>query len=121
MPLEIKGLRGKALKAAANLDRLNQAYDAFNEAAPAHAADVEGLTPQIAALQDDLTFATQTLGNSVAGSNNGAGQEKAKEQSGQQQDVKDSDAQKTTAEAIVGQQAPSTLVQGDQRTFDRMG
>lgn len=72
MPLEIRGLKGKALKAAANLDRINQAYDAFNEAAPAHAADVEGLTPQIAALQDDLTFATQVLGNSVAGSSAGA-------------------------------------------------
>lgn len=72
MPLEIRGLKGKALKAAANLDRINQAYDAFNEAAPAHAADVEGLTPQIAALQDDLTFATQVLGNSVAGSGAGA-------------------------------------------------
>lgn len=68
MALELKGLRGKALKAAGHLDRLNAAYDAFNEAAPAHAADVEGLTPQITALQDDLAFATQILGNSVNGS-----------------------------------------------------
>lgn len=65
--MELKGLRGKALSAAANIDRLNRAYDKFNEAAPAHAADVEGLTPQITALGDDLTFAAQTLGNSLAG------------------------------------------------------
>lgn len=67
MPLELKGLKGKAIKAAANLDRLNQAYDAFNAAAPLHAADVEALTPQITALEDDLTFASQVLGNSVNG------------------------------------------------------
>lgn len=66
MPLELKGLKGKAIKAAANLDRLNQAYDAFNAAAPLHAADVEALTPQITALEDDLTFASQVLGNSVS-------------------------------------------------------
>ena len=68
MALVITGLRAKALKAAGHLDRLNQAYDKFNEAAPAHAADVEGLTPQIQALGEDLQFATQTLGNSVNGS-----------------------------------------------------
>lgn len=73
MALELKGLRGKALKAAGHIDRLNHAYDAFNEAAPAHAADVEGLTPQITALQDDLAFAAQVLGNSVSASN-GAGE-----------------------------------------------
>lgn len=66
MALEIKGLKAKALKAAGHLDRLNAAYDKFNEAAPLHAADVEGLAPQIEALADDLTFAAQTLGNSVA-------------------------------------------------------
>lgn len=69
MALELKGLKGKAIKAAANLDRLNAAYDAFNVAAPAHAADVEGLTPQIEALTEDLTFATQILGNSAGQSN----------------------------------------------------
>lgn len=80
MALEIKGLRAKALKAASNLDRLNAAYDAFNEAAPAHAADVEGLTPQITALGDDLTFATGKLrqwlrrwGQGRAAANQGAG------------------------------------------------
>lgn len=64
MPIELKGIRGKALKAAAALDRINSAYDSFNEKAPAHAADVEGLMPQIEALHDDLTFAAQVLGNS---------------------------------------------------------
>jgi hypothetical protein len=44
MPIEIKGLKAKALKARANLDLLGSAYDRFNEAAPAHAADVQGLT-----------------------------------------------------------------------------
>lgn len=72
MALELKGLKGKAIKAAGNLDRLHAAYDAFNVAAPAHATDVEGLTPQITALGDDLAFATQVLGNSVNGSSNGA-------------------------------------------------
>ena len=68
MPLELKGLKGKALKAVSNVDRLNAAYDAFNEAAPLHAADVEGLTPQITELSSDLEFAVQVLGNSVNGS-----------------------------------------------------
>lgn len=65
MALEIKGLKGKALKARANLDALNAAYDKFNEAAPAHMADVESLTSQVAGMQDDLEFATNVLGNSV--------------------------------------------------------
>jgi hypothetical protein len=68
MALELKGLKGKAIKAAGHLDRLNAAYDAFNTAAPIHATDVESLTPQITALQDDLAFATQVLGNSANGS-----------------------------------------------------
>lgn len=65
--MELKGLRGKAIRAADNIGRLNRAYDAFNEAAPAHASDVESLTPQIEELGSDLTFAAQTLGNSVGG------------------------------------------------------
>jgi hypothetical protein len=66
MPLEIKGLKGKALKARANIDALNAAYDKFNEAAPAHAADVEGLTSQVSGMQDDLQFAVNVLGNSTS-------------------------------------------------------
>lgn len=69
MPIELKGLRAKALKAASNLDALNAAYDAFNEAAPAHTADVAGLSEQVGQLGDDLKFAAQVLGNSVAQSN----------------------------------------------------
>lgn len=69
MPIELKGLRAKALKAASNLDALNAAYDAFNEAAPAHAADVSGLSEQVGQLGDDLKFAAQVLGNSVSQSN----------------------------------------------------
>ena len=76
--IEIKGLKAKALKAASNMDRLNQAYDKFNEAAPAHAMDVEGLTPQIEGLAEDLAFAAQVLGNSVAGSSAGATEKPAK-------------------------------------------
>lgn len=66
MPLEIKGLKGKALKARANIDALNAAYDKFNEDASAHAADVEGLTSQVTSMQDDLQFAVTTLGNSTS-------------------------------------------------------
>lgn len=86
MALELKGLKGKAIKAAGFIDRLNTAYDAFNEAAPLHAADVEGLTPQIEGLQEDLAFAAQVLGNSVAGSNAGATGE-VKEKAGEKQVV----------------------------------
>lgn len=68
MALELKGLKGKAVKAAANIDRLNAAYDKFNTDAATHAADVEGLAPQIEALAEDLSFSAQTLGNSVNGS-----------------------------------------------------
>lgn len=72
MTIEIKGLKGKALKGAAVFDRLNRAYDKLIETGDAHAADVESLSPQIEAMQDDITFAVQTLGNSVAGSVTGA-------------------------------------------------
>lgn len=65
MPLEIKGIKAQALKARANIDALRAAYDKFNEAAPAHAADVDGLTSQVNSMQDDLQFAVTTLGNSV--------------------------------------------------------
>lgn len=71
MPIEIKGLRGKALKAAPVFDRMNGAYDKLIETASSHTADVEGLAPQIDAMQDDITFAVQTLGNSVSASNAG--------------------------------------------------
>lgn len=66
MALELKGLKGKALAARANLDRLNAAYDAFNDAAPKHAADVGGLVTQVEGLSDDLAFAANVLGNSVS-------------------------------------------------------
>lgn len=68
MPIEIKGLKGKALKVAAVFDRMNGAYDKLIETGSNHAADVEGLAPQIEAMQDDITFAVQTLGNSVGAS-----------------------------------------------------
>lgn len=64
MPLELKGLRDKAVLARANLDKLHEAYDKFNVDAPQHAADVESLASQIGDMQDDLKFATTTLGNS---------------------------------------------------------
>lgn len=66
MPIEIKGLKNKALKARANLDALSAAYDKFNEAAPAHAADVAGLTEQVGSMQSDLEFAANVMGNSNA-------------------------------------------------------
>ena len=68
MAREIKGLKGKALKARANIDALNAAYDKFNEAAPAHAADVDGLTSQVAGMHEDLQFAVNVLGNSTVDS-----------------------------------------------------
>jgi hypothetical protein len=72
MPLEIKGLKGKALKAGGVFDRLNRAYDKLIEAGDAHAADVESLPKQIEGMHDDLTFMVQTLGNSVNGSGESA-------------------------------------------------
>jgi hypothetical protein len=65
MPIEIKGLKAKAMLARSNIDRITKAYDKFNEAAPAHAADVEGLAEQISEHHDDLTFAANVLGNST--------------------------------------------------------
>ena len=72
MALEIKGLKGKALKAGAMFDRLNVAYDKLIETGTAHATDVESLPGQIEGMQDDLQFMVQTLGNSVNGSGQGA-------------------------------------------------
>ena len=71
MALELKGLKGKALAARSNIERLNAAYDVFNEKAPAHASDVEGLANQVEAMNDDLGFAVTTLGNSTVQSEKG--------------------------------------------------
>jgi hypothetical protein len=64
MAIEIKGLKADALTARANLDKLRAAYAKFNEAAPAHAADVEGLATTIGGMQSDLEFAATVMGNS---------------------------------------------------------
>ena len=69
MPLELKGLKAKAMAARAHIGKLDAAYEAFNAKAGSHASDVEGLTAQIGYMSDDLSFATATLGNSVAASN----------------------------------------------------
>ena len=68
MAIEIKGLKADALTARANLDKLRAAYAKFNEAAPAHAADVEGLATTIGGMQSDLEFAATVMGNSAADS-----------------------------------------------------
>jgi hypothetical protein len=68
MAIEIKGLKADALTARANLDKLRAAYAKFNEAAPAHAADVEGLAATIGGMQSDLEFAATVMGNSDGGS-----------------------------------------------------
>ncbi len=65
MAIEIKGLKADALTARANLDKLRAAYAKFNEAAPAHAADVEGLAESIGGMQSDLEFAATVMGNSA--------------------------------------------------------
>ena len=62
--VEIKGIRAEALAARGHLDRIMAAYRKFNDAAPSHASDVEGLSEQIGSLQSDLEFAANVLGNS---------------------------------------------------------
>jgi hypothetical protein len=64
MAIEIKGLKMDALTARANLDRIKAAYARFNDMAPAHAIDVEGLAEQVSTMQSDLEFAAGLLGNS---------------------------------------------------------
>jgi hypothetical protein len=66
MALELKGLKGKAVAARSNIERLNTAYDVFNQMAPAHASDVEGMAHQVEQMNEDLGFAVTTLGNSTA-------------------------------------------------------
>lgn len=97
MPLEIRGLKAKALAMRANIDRLHKAYDAFNDKAPLHAADVEGIAGQIEAMGSDLSFAVNVLGNSTA-----------------QSDEKRPDEQKAppAAPPEVGSQDPATFQQG---------
>src|SRR5882757_3808518 len=72
MAIEIKGLKLQAMTARGHLDRMTKAYAKFNEAAPAHAADVEGMAEQVTEMQSDLEFATNLLGNSPAVSGNGS-------------------------------------------------
>ena len=62
--IEIKGIRAEALAARGHMDRIMAAYRKFNDAAPSHASDVEGLSEQIGSLQSDLEFAANVLGNS---------------------------------------------------------
>lgn len=115
MPLEIKGLKGKALKAGGVFDRLNRAYDKLIETGDAHATDVESLPGQIEGMQDDLTFMVQTLGNSV----NGSGEsEKTVEKPRQEPVVVTTEAPKATGDSPPP--IPATII-GDQRKFDRMG
>lgn len=64
MAVDVSGLKAKALKARANWDRINAAYDKFNELAPDHATEVEGLSSGLAEMQTDLEFATNLMGNS---------------------------------------------------------
>ena len=66
MAIDVSGLKAKALKARANWDRINAAYDKFNELAPDHATEVEGLSSGLAEMQTDLEFATNLMGNSLA-------------------------------------------------------
>ena len=109
MPLEIKGLKGKALKARANIDALNSAYDKFNETAPAHAADVEGLTSQVSGMQDDLQFAVNVLGNSASES------EKLAEEPKQEPPA----PQPTLPPPLVLQPEPQTTPQNPARAIAR--
>ena len=69
MPLELKGLKAKAMAARAHIGKLDAAYEAFNARAASHVSDVEGLAQQLGYMSDDLSFATAALGNSVAASN----------------------------------------------------
>lgn len=101
MALELKGLKGKALKARASLDALNTAYDKFNVDAAAHAADVTALTKDLEGMQDDLQFATATLGNSVNGS---AASEATQEQPGEKQVLSEADVGKLNPESNLGVQ-----------------
>jgi hypothetical protein len=64
MAIEIKGLRSDALLARANIDRVRAAYARFNQAAPAHADDVDKLASDIGGMQSDLEFAATVMGNS---------------------------------------------------------
>lgn len=63
--LEIKGLKADALVMRANIERLRNAYKAFNALAPSHAGDVEGLVGQVTGMGEDLEFAVNLLGNST--------------------------------------------------------
>jgi hypothetical protein len=69
MPLELKGLKAKAMAARAHIGKLDEAYDAFNAKAGSHISDVQGLAEQLGYMADDLAFSTAALGNSVAASN----------------------------------------------------
>ena len=102
MALEIKGLKGKAMKAGAMFDRLNIAYDKLIETGTAHAADVESLPAQIEGMQDDLSFMVQTLGNSVNAesqlrSGSGESQDASKPPPATKQPEAETDAQTASA------------------------
>jgi hypothetical protein len=68
MAIELKGLRAKALAARGHLDKINAAYDKFNEAAPAHASEIAKMASDLGEMQSDLEFATNLMGNSAGDS-----------------------------------------------------
>ena len=63
MPLKFDSIRAKAVKARASWDDLGKAYDALNEAIPAHVADVKAMAAEVGSMESDLQFAVNTLGN----------------------------------------------------------
>lgn len=57
-------LKDKALRARSNMDKLHNAYDAFNAKAESHASELDAMNEQVSDMAKDLDFAVTTLGNS---------------------------------------------------------
>jgi len=102
MAIEIKGLKADALTARANLDRVRAAYARFNQAAPAHADDVDKLASDITGMQSDLEFAATVMGNSDGES------EKLAKEPVEHEWVGDVYSAKPAPEPIVAQQTVTT-------------
>lgn len=63
MPIDTSGLKNKAMKLRAKINRISEAYDGADSTAGKHLADLDTLDSDIGDMQADLESAVRIMGN----------------------------------------------------------
>lgn len=63
MPIDTSGLKNKAMKLRAKINRISEAYDGADVTAGRHLADLDTLDSDIGDMQTDLEAAVRIMGN----------------------------------------------------------